>query len=159
MKLILFRHGIAEERGIKEKDELRELTPKGINKIEIAGKALKRLINKDNYVSIWTSPLLRAVQTAETLHNSIKKSDVSVLESISEDDFVSFQKQALSQPDEMTIIVVGHSPYLDEWCLRITGVNLELKKGGAVFIEITEKPPLQGNVLCFIQPKIWSLIK
>ena len=159
MKLILFRHGIAQERGSKEDDDLRELTSKGSDKVKIAGKGLKKLINKNEKISIWTSPLVRATQTATIFHNSIKKSDISVVDSISNNDFESFKKQVLSQLEDMTLIVVGHSPYLNEWCLKITGVNLELKKGGAVCIEIIKKNELQGEILWFIQPKIWNIIK
>ena len=159
MKLILFRHGIAQERGSKENDELRELTSKGSDKVEIAGKGLKKLTKEDKNISILTSPLLRAVQTAEILQNSIEKANISVIESISKNDFLSFENHALSQSNDVTLIVVGHSPYLNEWCLKITGVNLELKKGGAVCIEIAEKDKLQGKILWFIQPKTWSLIK
>ncbi|MBP2027869.1 phosphohistidine phosphatase [Acetoanaerobium pronyense] len=159
MKIILFRHGIAQERGLKENDDLRELTSKGSDKVEIAGKGLKKLIKEDKNISILTSPLLRAVQTAEILQNSIEKANISVVESISKNDFLSFENHALSQSNDVALIVVGHSPYLNEWCLNMTGVNLELKKGGAVCIEIAEKDKLQGKILWFIQPKTWSLIK
>src|SRR5260221_4105330 len=69
-RLILIRHGIAEDQQTfaktGEDDSARPLTAEGRKKMREAAKGLLRICPKID--AITTSPLKRAVQTAEIIH-------------------------------------------------------------------------------------------
>jgi phosphohistidine phosphatase SixA len=63
--IILLRHGLAEERGDKKPDDLRELTGEGHRTMKKIGRGRVEIFPKAE--TIVTSPLRRALQTAERL--------------------------------------------------------------------------------------------
>src|SRR5215210_5316150 len=60
--VVLLRHGIAEDRVGEKTDEERSLTPEGHARMKQIAKGLERAFPKAQV--IYSSPLLRAVQTA-----------------------------------------------------------------------------------------------
>ena len=68
MNVYLLRHGIAEDYSVSARDEDRELTQEGIEKLKLASAGWKRVIGHIDRV--FSSPLIRARQTAEILHQA-----------------------------------------------------------------------------------------
>ncbi len=65
MNIYLIRHGDAEKLSTHKKDSERKLTPEGEQKIRIAAEGWKLLI--PNFSHIISSPILRALKTAEII--------------------------------------------------------------------------------------------
>lgn len=131
MKLIFLRHGIAEDRGNVE-DSQRKLTPKGIKKLEEYLPFLaKYLENKE--VEIWSSPKVRADETAQLLVKSLPDQEILYKDFIASGSLEELDAE-LSKAGDKTVVIVGHEPYLSAWTWDITGEDLVIKKGAALEI-------------------------
>ena len=64
-QLILIRHGIAEERTPEGDDFYRKLTEAGVEELTAFLPDIAPLLTEGGNLKIWTSPLVRARQTAE----------------------------------------------------------------------------------------------
>ena len=64
-QLILIRHGIAEERTPEGDDFYRKLTEAGVEEMTAFLPDVAPLLTEAGNLKIWTSPLVRARQTAE----------------------------------------------------------------------------------------------
>jgi phosphohistidine phosphatase len=152
MELILFRHGKAEDRSGGKTDADRPLTPLGRKKIKAAAKGLAQLFLRERIVRIWTSPLVRAEQTAEMLHAAFpKKYKIQIVPAIAEGhlDALALDFQGFGEGD--TIIVVGHEPFLSQWAEEICGARLPFKPGSAACIQLKRNQPPTGSLLWFMR--------
>ena len=153
MKLLVIRHGVAEDRdsfaASGQPDSMRPLTDDGRKRMRAAAKGLHRVVPKLTLLA--SSRLVRAAQTAEIVSKAYGGMDVVTLEELSPE----------RRPDELlgwlrshqlgdTVAVIGHEPHLGfliGWLL--TGRNdsfVEMKKGGAVLLEFDD-PPSGGNAV------------
>ncbi len=158
MQLILLRHGPAELRRTGLPDEHRALTRKGLVKTKKACAGLAKLIFADQSeqlsagdVQLWSSPLLRARETADMLANQLNLSveEHSFAASGDTDDLI----HALSGvSDAMTIIISGHEPLLSEWSGDLCGCPLPFKKASAAAISYSKIKPESSKLLWFLQP-------
>ena len=73
MELVLMRHGKAEPRTDAKADFERELTSIGRKKVKQAARGLAQCLYSGRDIMIWSSPLLRAVQTAEIIRGAFGK--------------------------------------------------------------------------------------
>ncbi|QRN86678.1 histidine phosphatase family protein [Clostridia bacterium] len=153
MDIILFRHGIAEERGKKTDDSKRALTEEGIQKIQRAALVLNQVLDVEK-LSIWHSPLLRTVQTAEILREVWGLKEMTPKDWIASGEDWTFEK-SLGDAQKETLVIVGHAPMLDFWCEDLCGEKIKLKKGGAVCIRWTVGS--EGELAWLMQPKGWQL--
>src|SRR5687767_3105336 len=128
MKLLVIRHGVAEDRdsfaASGQPDTQRPLTDDGRKRMRGAARGLHRVVPKLTVLA--SSRLVRAAQTAEIVSKAYGGMDVVTLEELSPE----------RRPDEL----LG-------WLL--TGRNdsfVEMKKGGAVLLEFDD-PPSGGNAV------------
>ena len=149
MELILMRLGKAEEHNAKTRDADRQLTARGREKTRAAASAILILLKQGSPVAIWTSPVLRAMQTAELVAEVIKGASVSPKAAIASGDMDEFIQDLKEFDREGTLIVIGHEPYLSHWGARIASVILPLKTASAVAFEMTSLVPLQGELLWY----------
>lgn len=140
MKLIFFRHGIAENKKLSDTDRddfLRNLTKEGKSETEMVVKKCKRLL-KDVDV-IYSSPLSRAVETAEIIFKKHKKAKFEILSSL--DSFATaddFLNDLENMETEKTYCFVGHEPNLTKYIaavLNSAASNIALEKSGIVILE------------------------
>lgn len=134
------RHGKAEDLAIGVSDEKRKLTAKGRKKAEAAARGLAYGLRENTAVQIWSSPLIRARQTAEILSESLGGIPVRVHPAIATGnlDVLSADWQLVENENEQSvIIVVGHEPYLSMWMERMTGNVLQFKKAGAASLKLS----------------------
>jgi len=154
MDVLIIRHAIAEERDVfsrtGEPDGLRPLTGKGIKRMRRAARGLSTLVPQ--LETLATSPLIRAVQTAEIVAQVYD--DIDLLEtdalkpSATANDTLHFLQQlAIDQ----TVALVGHEPSLSELIGWLTAKSdlpfLELKKGGACLLSFYDEVYAGGATL------------
>jgi len=165
MKVCLVRHAIAIDRDAPNliSDAARELTTEGIEKMRRNARAIRKIGMV--FDAVWSSPLIRARQTAEILADAFDpKPPVEVVRALEpaghfEDLLLRLQERKASE----TIALVGHEPSLGELASFMIGgprnVAIPFKKGGAACIVLEElQPPLRGELLWLLTPKIMSTI-
>ena len=144
MQIVIIRHGIAEEpetfaKGGQE-DALRPLTKAGRQKMRKAAKGLRQIVPSLDLIA--TSPLTRAVQTAEIVsqaYDGVRTAQVSALSPRKAP--AALLDWLNAHPQGATLALVGHEPNLSTFlCWLLTGLHesfVELKKGGAALVEVT----------------------
>ena len=154
MEIFLVRHGVAVEREGEGPDAFRPLTGKGRRRFRKTARSFARLGCKLDL--ILTSPLVRAVQTAEILAGEAKHGDVAILEELdpkyeAADLLKALRKRANGS---RSVALVGHEPQLSSVLAALAGVEaetLDLKKGAIVRLEARD-PSQRGSAAA-----IWSL--
>jgi len=161
MELFIVRHGIAEPlgKGNEFSDEKRVLTAEGRNRMrEIVKGLTKQGIEVD---SIFSSPLARALETAEILASAVgfNKKDIKTTENLSpgapcEKLFAEIK----SRPGAESLALVGHQPDLGILVSKIihgTGyASVQLKKGSICCINVTETvPTIRGDLMWLLTPR------
>jgi phosphohistidine phosphatase len=158
MELYLVRHGIAAERGKEWPDDSkRPLTAKGIARMGKITAGLKAL--DVGFDLILTSPLVRARQTADLLHQGLGGS--TPLEEIpllapggTPADLVGHLR---SRKKSNRIALVGHEPDLGQLAAFLIGARAPLvfKKGGVCRIDFEKVPPVPpGQLVWFALPRM-----
>ena len=138
MKAVFFRHGPAVPHGtpgIAEDD--RPLTPEGKKRTADAARGLKELDLE--LTSIYTSPLPRAVQTAEILSDILHLSRPRLLDVLRPETPVRRLFAELRTLKGETPVLVGHEPMLSAAVAFAVGgkASIELKKAGLAFVDFT----------------------
>src|SRR5260370_37858734 len=119
------RHGEAEESGTLgfSDDSERPLTAEGKRKMQGIAEGLRRLDFEPEWIV--TSPLVRAVQTAEIVVESLSaKVPLDVSDALrpggSTDALISFWSK---YPDRKQVLAVGHEPDLSQIAAQLMGSN------------------------------------
>jgi|SRR6185503_15880081 len=162
MEIYVIRHGIAEPLGTGDEfsDENRSLTEEGRSRMRDVVKGLKKLgVQLD---LIFTSPLVRAVQTAEILAGplGISKKEIHQTPALApgalvEQLFAEIKNRAGAE----SIAVVGHQPDLGQLISRIVQgdgclLSIQLKKGSICCINVSETVPvLRGELMWVLTPR------
>jgi phosphohistidine phosphatase len=143
MQLLVVRHGIAEDANTwaaSGQPELRRpLTDEGRRKMKKAARGLRAIVDRIELLA--TSPLTRAVQTAELIarvYDGVAISVTAALEPGREPQVFLEWLHSLDQVNALAI--VGHEPHLTTlagWLMSGRELHaLELKKGGACLLEL-----------------------
>lgn len=110
---------------------------------------------------IMTSPLVRAVETAEIVAGAFGLNKKEIVQSAnlapgasSDDLFAEIKKHTAAE----SIALIGHQPDLGELISKIAhgngSLSILLKKGSVCCMKITETvPTLHGNLLWLLTPK------
>jgi phosphohistidine phosphatase len=166
MIIYLLRHGIAEDRDAASvgSDAERQLTAKGVRRMEREATGLHLLGIEPGH--IFTSPLIRAEQTARIVADEFDgEIDVTITDALAPGhgfgaplDDQSPVVPLLRQPELESAMFVGHEPDFSQLAsLLVTGtvsLNLELKKGGLCAIDVHD--PMrshQNRLLWLLTPK------
>lgn len=160
MLVYLIRHAIAVDRDESnpQADADRALTSDGIKKMRRVAKALRKL--DITLSAVWTSPLVRAVQTAEILAAELGiSSRLRTLDALRPDgSFEAVTAELRLNADSPGIALVGHEPYLGEFAsFLLTGsraADIEFKKGGVAEFEISDfGDPLRARLCWLLAPR------
>ena len=160
MRLLVIRHGLAGDRDefafTGRPDAERPLTKDGRVKMKRAASGLRLIVDELNQIA--TTPLVRAVQTAEMVAAAFDGPPPTVLEELvperSPDDLLPWLR---AQEPDTTVAIVGHNPHLGflvGWLLTGRHENfVELKKGAALMLQFEDPdPPTPGTAVL-----LWSL--
>lgn len=152
MNLLILRHADAE--GQATSDFERKLTDKGRRQSKQVGRFLAQLeITPERIV---TSPLVRAVETAELVGKEVLCNDVT------EDERLACGMQPATgcellfeYEEDATIMLVGHEPDLSTFVAYLSGMEnawgIEMKKASSAYLEV-EKPGFAGSTLRWLIP-------
>jgi phosphohistidine phosphatase len=142
MNLFLLRHGIAVDPSLPEfaNDAERPLTPKGQRRLRQIVNAMRAL--DLSFDAIFSSPYLRAKQTAEIVAKSLKcQKKLKFTDELTPRGNPKLLIQQLNdlRPKPKNILLVGHEPYLSKLISLLTAGNttmeIDLKKGGLCRLE------------------------
>ncbi|OFW13127.1 MAG: phosphohistidine phosphatase SixA [Acidobacteria bacterium RIFCSPLOWO2_12_FULL_67_14] len=157
-ELYLVRHAIAAVRGEEwPDDDKRPLTARGVARFKEEVEGLRKLdVTVDE---VFTSPLVRAKQTAELLAAGLPgKPSVKVLDALAPGHApASVLAQLARAARRRRMALVGHEPGLGELAAHLIGAGraLPFKKGGICRIDVeslTSRRP--GALTWFIPPKL-----
>jgi phosphohistidine phosphatase len=159
MELFILRHGEAGKRiGVAEDIE-RSLTVTGQNEVEEIAKFLIALDVKLDFIA--TSPLKRALQTAEIIAKAlkVKKAAFEQWDELKpEGSRIELYRRLSQFKHEASVMVVGHEPYLSTMISELvfgsgTG-HIILKKAGLAKIGVTSVlPKAKGELRWLLTPK------
>ena len=163
IELYLVRHAIAADRGDEWPDDSkRPLTTRGVSRFKESVRGLTWLgVGIDE---IFTSPLVRAKQTANLLAAAFKeKPPVKVLESLTPGHTpMSVMHELNKTAKRQRVALVGHEPALGELAAHLIGSQraIPFKKGGVCRIDVesfTSRRP--GELQWMIPPRILRELK
>lgn len=162
MDLLVIRHAIAEDRDefaeSGQPDDERPLTDAGRRKMKGAARGLRKVVDSIDHLA--TSPLVRAVQTAEIISDAFDIGPAEAIPHLSPDARPEdFSRWIAVHSDKAVVAVVGHEPNLSSlvsWLIAGTGASrIELKKGGACLVSFDGKVEAsQGSLSWLMTPRI-----
>ena len=157
-ELYLVRHAIAAERGEEWPDDTkRPLTVRGINRFKEVVRGLRHLdVELDE---IYTSPLVRARQTADLLAGGVGgKPVVRTLDALAPGHTPSAVMAQLAKVSRGSrVALVGHEPDLGELAAHLIGAqrSLEFRKGGVGRIDVGALTSRRaGSLIWFLPPRV-----
>jgi phosphohistidine phosphatase len=156
MEIYLIRHAIAQQRGEEwPDDDLRPLTTEGMRRFEEAAKGLLEFDAPP--AQIFTSPLVRARQTAQLLASRMHRPPpLNVMEELSPGyPPSSVLTKVRKLGDRGPLALVGHEPDLGHLAAHLLGASrpLPFKKGGMCRIDVVWGRPHRGALVWFFPPK------
>lgn len=157
-ELYLVRHALAAERGEEwPDDDQRPLTVRGVARFREVVQGLKKL--EAGVDEIFTSPLVRARQTADLLAAGLPgMPPVKVLDALAPGHApASVMAQLARSARRRRIALVGHEPGLGELAAHLIGAGraLPFKKGGVCRIDVESLTSRRAGALTwFVQPKL-----
>ena len=151
LKLVLIRHGQAKGKKLGMTDFERELTEEGAAALREAFPRHLSLVEVDEGTELWTSTAVRARQTTAIANETLGIARVREFDEMYEQDQFAFLS-ALSQSDATTVVAVGHIPFMEDVCARLTGVYLGFSEGAAACVEIGNREDMSRcRLLWFVQ--------
>ncbi|QIW24423.1 phosphohistidine phosphatase SixA [Sulfolobus sp. S-194] len=158
LSLIIVRHGDAEPQIEGKDDKDRRLVKKGLKQMKRVASFLDEIgVKIDKVVS---SPYLRAYQSAEAILDKIGVDSLKIEtydDLIPDKDPSQFLEKIKEFPDNLTVLIVGHEPYLSGLIKLLTGANIEIKKGGIAMIDYDLKEN-KGVLKMLLTQKVLKMI-
>lgn len=162
MKIFLIRHAeaIDYETDTVKSDDYRFITPNGRSITRKVAKELKEEL-KDLEI-VFTSPLIRAVQTAEIFATRLKIfSDVEVVNELrNECTVASLERLICNNASLSTVALVGHEPKMSLLVKSFSGKNdfIEFSKSSVSLLDI-DPVTCRGEFLWYFDSKEMEYIK
>ena len=157
MSILYFvRHAAAEDASHGQPDADRALTPDGIRKFHRAARGIVHVVAATPPRVSFTSPLVRARQTAELLGEAFDHAKLKVeLRGLPALGPSGSLAKLLREARGQVALAVGHEPLLSTWigelCFGTSG-DLEFKKGALAAVELTS--PNHGRLLYLLHPGV-----
>ncbi len=157
MNLYILRHGIAADRGAEYPDDnLRPLTDRGIRRMRREAKGINAIgVAPDVIIS---SPLVRAIQTAEIVRNGLDAPpQIAISEALVPEAHPSqiIQELVKSHSSLSSVMVVGHEPHMSSLVSYVmtgqVGWLIRLKKGALCNMDISALG--RGQLLWALAPR------
>lgn len=133
LDLIFLRHGLADWPDWKGDDDDRPLTEEGKKETHQVAGFLARLGVKPR--KIFTSPLPRALQTAEIAAEHLP-APLIISELLAKGFSVRKLSQVLAKGKADNFVLVGHEPDFSNVIEKLTGGDVKLKKSGVALVRL-----------------------
>jgi phosphohistidine phosphatase len=154
LRLYLVRHGQAGDPDEwKGPDDSRPLSGKGRRKFRDTARALAKL--GDRVELLCTSPLVRAVQTAELLAAELDLEDVVVLEELRPEVPVQRLLERVGSLDSGRVALVGHDPQISGTVAalgRIEPALVDFPKGAIVRVDVEDVGARSARPRWWLEP-------
>lgn len=162
MQLIFLRHGLAEGHFSfnQDKDFERELTEEGIKRLQKTLELFKKV--HKNIDVIFSSPLARAIQTAEIFWSYYRDADLEMMADLDILDDPRHLVEYISfLPTDGCYAFVGHDPHLTKVIAALLALHPEhdfmtIKKGGICVLEGGMWKGFTMELL--LQPKVMKIL-
>ena len=152
-QLVLWRHGIAEDRIAGLADAERALTKAGREKVKKIVPGLAPFLTPALDWLIMTSPLRRADETARLAGRRLGL-EVVTLAALAQGDWPEVTEALLARSAREGVLLVGHEPFLSECSKLMTGLALPFKKGAAAGYQFqADVNGCQASLRWFVQPR------
>lgn len=156
MNIYLLRHAEAEPRAPGCSDEERELTGKGREQAERAAAWLRA--HEVEVDALLSSPLIRAVQTAQPVAEALGKAVVTDYRlagmRLSAGDL---QDLAREYQVAGSMLLVGHEPDMGDLIRELTKGQVEVKKATLALVSCERLAPGGGVLRWLVPSKLQSL--
>lgn len=152
-ELLLIRHGKAEDRSADKNDVMRKLTDKGKEEFSEFLDHVREHLQTDKESIVWTSPLIRAKQTAAIFTEAFELDRAEEKVFIANGDFNTLTAELSRLNSDTRVVCVGHEPSLGYWVEELTGFKYSFKKGGMALVQLQENIPFKGSLLWESNPK------
>jgi phosphohistidine phosphatase len=162
LRLYVVRHGIAEHRDTTRwpDDRDRPLTADGEDRFRGTARGLGKLVGAPG--AVYSSPLVRAWQTAEILREEAGWPPPQEVAELEPGGTAKQIVEAIRVDEQLDVVaVVGHEPNLSEVVSHLLAgsseaLSIDLKKGGTICVE-TSGPPEPGSatLLWAIPPRVF----
>jgi phosphohistidine phosphatase len=143
MKLLLIRHAKADDRDefakTGEPDEKRPLASKGRKEMRAIARGLESIEPRIDVLA--TSPLTRAVETADAIAETFSSAARETIDALAPDaPFDDFAEWLRGHSGAALVAAVGHNPHLSELAEWLHGGarSIAMKKGSAMLLEFGE---------------------
>ena len=157
MRLYFCRHGLAEanEDGALADSE-RQLTSRGVIRTEKAARFLDELGVRPG--TLYSSPLVRARQTAEILGEQLRLTVKIVPELAPGFDINALEQLCAGLGEDEGVMLVGHEPDFSSTLSTLTGLGrVVMKKGGLARVDVLTGLPMRGHLVWLLTPKVMDL--
>jgi len=161
LELYLVRHGVAAERVASREESERPLTPEGIRRARAVARRLRDA--EVHFDGLFTSPLVRARETAQLLHEAgVASAPVESALLAPGGDFDAWLRWLATwrRGGGVRLGLVGHEPELGEWAERLlwgqVRHQLVVKKAGLIGLVLPGSGSPVGRSLLFllVPPKL-----
>ena len=151
-KLILIRHGDAENRRYGESDAERRLTKRGLEALKREYPALLApLADEADELQVWCSEAVRARQTAEVACDAlgIPHERIEYHQSLyaQDDDFFFGEIMAA----DGVVMAVGHIPFMDDVASELAQRMMSFTKGSIACFELTGELLSSAKLAWFVR--------
>lgn len=133
--LVLVRHGAPEATSASGSDMDRRLTTAGARALRVSYPRTFALLGEDARLAIWSSPAVRALETADVVAAATGVEDIEVHQSLYAQDISAFMTE-LDACELPCVVAVGHAPFVDHLATRLLGTCPPFGKGTAVAIDL-----------------------
>lgn len=146
--LVLVRHGDPEASAPSGQDLDRRLTPSGARALRVSYPRTFALLGDDPQIRVWSSPAVRALETADVVAAATGAEDIEVHQSLYAQDAAAFLAE-LEAADAPCVVAVGHAPFVDTLAARLVGQCPSFGKGAAAAISLAPGAE-RGELLWFV---------
>lgn len=153
MKIILARHGTAEESGSKPDPE-RILVKEGHEQAKLMARVIAATLGVPG--AIWSSPLKRAVETAREVMAAMGlKTEPKLVPDLGPGGDQEHLAWLVQRSGTDLLLLVGHQPDLGVLASRLLGLSSEIaiRKGGVTIVETTDATRSQGRAVATLTPE------
>ena len=151
-QLILIRHGKAVEGTPEGDDFSRKLTDAGKKELATFLADIAPLLTETANLKIWTSPLLRARETAEMVAEATGVKEIEEKDFLATGAFAAFLEALKQEEDGFTLALVGHEPYMGMWTKELIGAPIPFKKGATAFFTVNLDEDPIGKLEWLVDP-------
>jgi len=153
IKLMLIRHGKAENKVENKKDFDRTLSEKGKEEFSEFASSIQEYLSEEDSIKVWTSPLIRAKQTSKILTDTLNTNKAKEKEFIATGDSEQLFSELNTLDNESTVVCIGHKPYLSHWTEDILGTPMSFPKGGAAVFQVDLNDENKNTLIWKNSPK------